>query len=564
MRLSRLTLSALLLLVVAPSRADAQAGRRVPPDLILTGGKVFTADPARPWAEAIAVRGERIVAVGRTAEIERLAGSATRRIPLGGRLVIPGINDAHVHLGSVALGTVVAASPGPPPDPTLRAVLDSVRAVARRAPRGRWIAMEIGLRVLDDPRLRTGAILDSLDRAAPANPVLLEAGWGHGTIVNGAGLRRLEIDAGMEPPFGGWYGRVDDDRLTGELHEYAAWRAIRSARSALPAATLARALRRELAELAALGITSVQNMASALEPAATIAAIRSAGSVARVRLVSMPMPDADGVGADEWEGIPAAPAPLVELSGTKWILDGTPLERLAMMRAPYADAGYTRGRLNQPPEVLRALLARHARMPAGPASQLMLHVVGDSAARLVLTHMRAIAPDSTWRARRVRIEHGDWMTGDLLPVARRLGVIVVQNPVHFALPPGVVEARYGRRAPTFQTVRALAAAGVPLAFGSDGPRNPFLGILLATTHPNNPAQRLTREQAVSAYTRGAAYAEFTEDTKGTIAPGMLADLAVLSQDIFTVPPGALPATTSVLTMLGGRVVHDARAPGRPR
>jgi predicted amidohydrolase YtcJ len=163
-----------------------------------------------------------------------------------------------------------------------------------------------------------------------------------------------------------------------------------------------------------------------------------------------------------------------------------------------------------------------------------------------------------WRARRVRIEHGDWVAGELLPVARRLGVVIVQNPLHFVLPPGMIEARFGRRPPSLQAARAIVAAGIPLAFGSDGPPNPYLGIMFATTHPANPSQRLTREQAVTAYTRGSAYAEFAEREKGTLAPGMLADLVVLSQDIFTVPAPRLPATTSVLTLLGGRIVHDAK------
>ncbi|HEX5869843.1 MAG TPA: amidohydrolase family protein, partial [Longimicrobium sp.] len=108
----------------------------------------------------------------------------------------------------------------------------------------------------------------------------------------------------------------------------------------------------------------------------------------------------------------------------------------------------------------------------------------------------------------------------------------------------------------FQPLRSVLAAGVPLAFGSDGPNNPFLNLMLALIHPTHPDEALTMEQAVTAYTRGSAYAEFAEGEKGTLAPGMLADVAVLSQDIFTVPPQALPGTTSVLTLVGGAIVHD--------
>jgi predicted amidohydrolase YtcJ len=269
------------------------------------------------------------------------------------------------------------------------------------------------------------------------------------------------------------------------------------------------------------------------------------------------VPTAGSRNAGEWDAAPLHPAPNVVVSGKKWITDGTPLERLAVMRAPYADSPGCHGRLNYPPDTLRAILAEAlaAHGPTPADQQLMLHAVGDSTIRLLLGTMQQLAPDSVWRARRVRIEHGDWLSGDLIPVAKRLGIVVVQNPTHFALGP-VVPARFGSAVAGFQTVRDLVEAGVPLAIGSDGPRNPFLNIMLATINPTHPEQALTREQAVTAYTRGSAYAEFAEREKGTLAPGMLADLAVLSQDIFTIAPDTIPATHSILTLLGGRPVHD--------
>ena len=256
--------------------------------------------------------------------------------------------------------------------------------------------------------------------------------------------------------------------------------------------------------------------------------------------------------------MPARLSPLTVVSGTKYVLDGTPIERLALMRRPYADRPGWRGRANFDADTVRAMLADALR--AG--DQPLLHVSGDSLLRVVFDAMQALAPDSAWRRLRPRIEHGDWLGGDLIPIARRLGVVVVQNPVHFALAPELLAARFGGApgpVPGFQVVRDLVESGVPLAIGSDGPPSPFLNIMFATTHPVSPAQALTREQAVIAYTRTAAYAEHAEGEKGTLAPGMLADLAVLSQDVFTVPPQALPATTSLLTLVGGRVVHDALA-----
>ena len=187
----------------------------------------------------------------------------------------------------------------------------------------------------------------------------------------------------------------------------------------------------------------------------------------------------------------------------------------------------------------------------------MLHVTGDSSAALVLRLMRELGPDRAWGARRARFEHGDGVAGDLVSLARRLGVVVVQNPSHFDPSPPGTPATAGPDGATPGLLRSLLAAGVPVALGSDGPPNPFLNVMLAAAHAANPREAITREQAVAAYTRGSAFAEFAERDKGTLAPGMLADLAVLSQDVFPVPARALPGTTSVLTLVGGRAAFDA-------
>ncbi|HYH81779.1 MAG TPA: amidohydrolase [Longimicrobium sp.] len=571
-RLRSSLVSLLAPLLLAAGTASAQSRSAAAPDLILTGGKIFTADPARPWAQALAIRGERIVAVGSTAEVQRLAGRATRRVALGGRVVVPGFNDAHDHFSPPPGGIGIRVADDPVQGPALAAVLDSVRAAVARAPRGSWVEVEIGLAVMEDPAVSGGRIRAVLDSVAPHHPVHLSTPWGHGHLVNTAGLRAFGIAEDVRDAVGGWYERDAAGRLTGSLQEGAGVEATRRRASAQRDADLAARLRAFAAEAGPLGITSVTNMATGLDPAATVRVLRAAAAggalPVRMRVVRWPLPNATGRNPGEWSGVPLSPAANVTVSGKKYILDGTPLERLALMRRPYADrAGWT-GRLNYPPDTLRAILAEALaeRGPTAADRQLMLHVVGDSSARVVLGLMQALAPDSAWRARRPRIEHGDWISGELIPVVKRLGIVVVQNPSHFALGPGVVEARYGGAQPDFQAVRDLLAAGVPLAIGSDGPRSPFLNMMFAVMHPNTPAQALTREQVVTAYTRGSAYAEFAEREKGTLAPGMLADLAVLSQDIFTVPVPALPGTRSVLTLLGGRPVHDegvvSSVPGR--
>ena len=556
-RAFRLALAALACTasIGAAARLDAQPRRPAvdgsAPDLILTEGRFFTADSTRPWAEAVAIRGERIAAVGTTAEVTRLAGPRTRRLALGGRVVVPGFIDAHDHVGGAEYGVSFATSREPVPDPDAAQVLDSVRAVAGRTQAGTWVHTVVGLRALADTAARRAA----LDRVAPNHPVLLWAWTGHDMIVNTAGLRALGIAEDGHDPLGGRFQRDASGRLTGQMDDYAEWAALRRLYSALPGGVVAGEFRRYAAEGLGLGITSVHVMHGYLDPAATTRVLRATRLPIRLRVVPYPMTDARGLRGDEWHGRAGSLAPRTTVAGVKWVLDGSPIDRRALMRAPYADRPGWYGQLQFPVDTVRAILAR----ALAAREQLHLHVSGDSSVRVVFGLMQALAPDSAWRPLRVRIEHGDFVSAELLPVARRLGVVVVQNPTHFALDPALLRQRFGGVPAGFQTVRSLVAAGVPLAFGSDGPRNPGLNLMFAVTHPTVPGEALTREQAVRAYTAGAAYAEFAEQQKGKLAPGMLADLAVLSQNIFTVPVEALPATTSVLTLVGGAVVHDRLA-----
>jgi predicted amidohydrolase YtcJ len=523
-------------LFVAPAFTAAQqpglaAGNSASPTLILTGGKVFTADSTRPWVEAVAIRDDRVIAVGSTADMRRLAGAATREMALGGRVAIPGINDAHDHLGALPIGVEVRTSTSPTPDPTTTEVLDSVRSVAARVAAGTWISVTVGLRVLQDTVARRPA----LDRAAAKHPVLLWTWWGHGAVLNTAGLRALGIADTVGDPLGGWYERDAAGRITGRLDEYAEWGALRRLYSSGSRQLLVANLRAYADSAVRLGITTVQDMAGYVDPMLTMRAFRDADLPIRVRLVRWSIPNAAGRNEMEWDNTAAPVAPRVVISGRKWVLDGTPIEENALMRQPYPGRPGWYGRLDFPIDTIRVML-REALQPSAP--QLCLHIVGDSTAAIVLNLMETLAPDSLWRQRRVRFEHGGGIAGVQIARARRLGIVIAQPR------------------PEGAPLRLWLEAGLPLAYGSDMLRNPFYHLMIAVTEPTIPGQAISREAAVTMLTRGSAYAQFAEREKGTLAPGMLADLAVLSQDVFAVPARALPGTTSVLTIVGGRVVFD--------
>jgi predicted amidohydrolase YtcJ len=240
----------------------------------------------------------------------------------------------------------------------------------------------------------------------------------------------------------------------------------------------------------------------------------------------------------------------VKVGGIKWILDGTPVERGAALRRPYKDRPDWRGKLNFPESEIAAMVKESLEYK----QQLLAHCAGDRASEALLDALEKVGAKLDWKAKRVRIEHGDGLIADLIPRAAKLGVVVVQNPTHFS-DPELTQSRWGAEV---SPIRSLLEAGVTLAFGSDGPMNPYLNIMFATTHPSNPKEAISREQAVRAYTHGSAFAEFAEGEKGTIAEGKLADLVVLSQDLFTAPVPELPKTNSILTIVGGKIVFDAQ------
>jgi predicted amidohydrolase YtcJ len=536
MRAIVLTLSGLLMLQPAAV-----------PDLLLFNARVFTGGAAQPWAEALAITGDRITAVGSTEVVRKQAGPSTRQIDAAGRLIIPGINDAHVHVGAGPPATMLEGPHAITADPTLDVVLERLKAAVAKAPKGGWIRGEVGSTVLDDPR-STRILLDAI---APDHPVELSAWTGHGTLLNSRAMRDLGIRESEPDPPGGFFVRLGSaNAITGMAHEYAGYRIARQISMMATYDTRVAAVRAFGQEALALGITSVQIMSTSM-PIAEAAKVAVAAAVPiRIRLIDFPVS-----GMRSWQAPTSRTTiegPLVVVSGTKFIFDGTPIERLTLLRAPYSDRSTTRGRSNFSSEDLRGFL----KSSIDANEQPMLHAVGDGAIDLVLDALERTGAEK-WQPLRPRIEHGDMLEPAHFARAQRFGTVLIQNPSHLMLA-DLGRQRLGDRLSRTSLLKSTIAANIPVAFGSDGPLNPYLNLMFATLNANNPSEAITREQGIRAYTSGSAFAEMQETQKGTIAPGMLADLALLSQDVFSVSTDALPGTVSVMTIVGGRVVFERK------
>jgi predicted amidohydrolase YtcJ len=528
--------------------AELSSGQQSPPDVILLNGKIFTSDSAHPYVEALAIRGERLVATGSAERVGMLAGPQTKRIDLGGRVVIPGINDAHYHCAFEPGGFHLKFKSA---EPTWAEVAEEVATAVAKTPKGTLIHGEIGPVAFEDSQANRA----SLDKIAPDHPVMLDTWAQHGGVLDSAALTKFGVKEDVRDPVAGHFVRSADGKLTGVVYEYAKFQINRRRSDMATEEEALQQVREFFQDAVRLGITSVQDMSMPGGASRCLMASRKAPTPIRMRVIRMAGTTVNGRDKTEGRSLPVHPAPLITVSGTKWLLDGSPIERTAALRKPYTDLPSTSGELDFPEKEMEAMLRESLQND----DQLMVHSVGDRATELFLDAMDATGGPKAWSDRRVRIEHGDGIMPDLIPRVKRMGLVVVENPTHLALRELFVK-RYGvERADQMQPMRSLLDAGIPLALGSDGPNNPYLNIMLATIYPGKPREAITREQAVIAYTLTAAYSEFAEKDKGSLEPGKLADLAVLSQDIFSVPPPELPKTESVLTMVGGKIVYDAKA-----
>jgi predicted amidohydrolase YtcJ len=536
--MGRLGLEVLSLLLVGSAAIAA-------PQTVLVNAKIFTADPALPYAQAVAIEDGRIHSLGSNEQVRALAGPNTRIIDAGGRLVTPGLTEAHVHLGE-AFPTPPVLMPGLPfPGPSAEQLLVVIEQAAKT--RTDWVSAVIGPQIARDHRNWRKA----LDAVAPNTPVLLRAFWGHVNITNSEGLHRLGITDDVADPLGGWWGRDESGRLDGEGYE---------AETIMPRIQPANPERlgtlfgEAQQRYARWGVTSIHLMNNDKSLETTLAGLAIAKPLQKWTVYSWGSFGSHRV-SDAWaaiEGIAKQTVPKVRVEGPKWMMDGTPIEQNSLQRVDYVDRPGWRGRSNFTNEQLQEIL----QLALTRSTQLALHVVGDAETDRVLKMMEQLAPAATWRAKRVRIEHGDGIGRDVFERVAQLGLVVTQNPTHLAIPPIAGKKMFDREI----VLKGFVNAGIPLALGSDGgvaEQNPFLNLMLAVLVPSDPSEAITREQALTAYTSGGAYAEGQEKRRGRLAPGFAADLAVLSQDVLTVPTQQLPATTSLLTMVDGEVIFEA-------
>jgi predicted amidohydrolase YtcJ len=513
-------------------------------------GKIFTSVASRPYVEALAIRGERIVATGESNTIQAMAGPGTKAIDLHGGTVIPGINDAHHHfqLGPPEVDVDLHTM-----DPSWAQVKDGISSAIAKSSPDSLISVTIGFQVFGDKSIDR----EELDRIAPHNPLSLGTFTGHAVILNTAGLRFYNIPENQPDPMGGRFERDAKGRLTGTLREYAVMNIERAAADRVPDSEAIVQLRQQLEEEAKYGVTSIQELCITMAPSRAVALLAAIPAQIRVRVVRMPGTTPAGRNTEEGAGVPLHPGNLITVTGTKWLADGVGIEGTLTQRGewtipakPPFDSLFTGLPLELPKREYRAMLQESLTNH----DQLLLHVSGNLSAATILNTIDDTGGKSVWNGRRLRFEHGDGIFPDQFARIRQDGIIVVQNPVHFApiVPPGAVAFEKA------QPLKSLLASGIPLALGSDAPTNPYLDIMFATRPGNRPSEGITREQAVIAYTATSAYAEFQEKDKGTIEPGKLADIAVLSQDIFTVPTEELPKTVSIQTLVGGKVVYQAQ------
>ncbi len=553
------SIAAVIVATACVSLTACGAGQPTGADLIVTNARIWTGEARQPAAAALAVIGERIVAVGDAKDIERWHGRDTQVVDAEGRRVVPGFNDAHVHFvdGGAELENVDLKDADTPAEFARR-----IGERARSRP-GDWIS---GGNWDDQrwspPDLPTRALIDDVTNGTP---VFVSRYDGHMALANSAALGRAGITESTPDPPGGSIVHDANGVPTGVLKD-AAMSAVQRVIPKMSEERRFRVIRNALKYAASVGVTSVQDMNPSYDDLAAYAELASRGELT-TRIYAAPMEtdwyDQAKIGVRRAFGSPA-----LRIGAVKGYADGSLGATTAYFFQPYTDTPNTRGLLSdemQPIEKMRTRLmaADHAGL------QLCIHAIGDAGISTILDLFAEILDANGDRDRRFRIEHAQHIAPKDFDRFASLKVIASMQPYHAIDDGRFAERRIGpERIKTTYAFKTLVDKGVRLAFGTDwavAPLNPLLGLHAATTratldgkYPDGwvPEQKISIEQAVAAYTAGSAFAEFQEREKGTLARGKLADLVILSEDVFSIPPVRLKDVQVLATIVGGKVVHQ--------
>ncbi len=558
-------ISLLLILSIGacgPSSTDEVA------DLVLTGGHIVTMDPKQPMVQAVAVRGDRIVAVGTDEDIQEWVGDHTEITALDGKTVVPGMIDAHVHfIGIGARRMNIDASQATSKEEIVQMVKERV---AQSSP-GEWIRGR-GWDQNNWP-VKTFPTKEDLDAVSAENPVYLGRVDGHAAWVNSRALESAGITKETPDPPGGQIIHGENGEPTGTLID----NAFRLVSQHIPSASdeeRKEAVKLSIEECLSSGLTGVHEAGGRREDIELYEEMMRAGEFDFRIYEYLRWPVDEQKLPHTYESLDyyLEKGPQVGLydhrltiRGIKMSLDGALGSRGAALLEPYSDDPDNRGVLRLTEEEIYATVLRG--LEAG--FQSAVHAIGDRANRTVLDAMEKALVEAQVEDARLRIEHSQILDESDVPRYAKLGIIPSMQPTHCTTDMHWIEERIGEeRSQHSYAWRTLLETGVRIPGGSDAPVEsvrPLWGIYAAVTRQDrkgwpeggwHPDQCLSREEALRMFTLDAAYAAFEEDIKGSITPGKLADFAVLSKDIMTIPPPEILETEVLMTFLGGKIVYQ--------
>lgn len=534
-----------------------------PPADLVVFGRIWTGNPEQPWAGALAVRGDTILALGDSADMARYIGDQTRRLDNGKAMVVPGFMDGHTHFmdGGYQLSSVDLRPANSPAE-----FIATLKAFAAERRPGEWI-----LGGDWDHERWEGSPLprrDWIDSVTPNNPVFVERLDGHMALANSAALRAAGITRATRDIPGGVIVR---DQRSGEPTGILKDEAQTPVYAAVPAYSAEQddaALTRAMEFVASKGVTAAAMVSSPWSELAALERARKAGRLTVRASVYPPLAIwravADSVKArggpgDNW----------IRLGGVKGYVDGSLGSSTALFYEPYNDEPTTRGIFVTPEDSLRAQIGG----ADSAGLQVIVHAIGERANGVLLDIYDSVAKAHGPRDRRFRIEHAQHLRRSDIDRIVALGVVASMQPYHIIDDGRWAAKRIGpERLTTTYAFRSLLDRKGHLAFGSDwtvAPIDPILGLYSAVTrrtldgkNPEGwiPEQKITLEEALRSYTYENAYGVFAEDKRGMLKPGYLADLVLLDQDLTTVAPIQLDAVKVKATVVGGRIVYQAVTP----